>query len=136
MLISGYLLHSSQTFLTLGSSLCGVASQQCSSLCLLNNQGCAFPCSFLGLSKDSINQMPILQWVEVRPHISLCGLGVNLGPVEGSTGAFSSGKSWDHHSGYRQCQNSKSCLLCSFRKGRICTLLLTLLPPEKYLRWF
>lgn len=121
MLVSGYLLHSSQTLPNLGSSLCGVASQQCSSLSLPTqppqSPRCALLCSFLGLSKDSINQMPILQWVEVRPHISLCGLGVNLGPMEGYTGAFSKSESWYHHSGCRQCQNNESCLLCSFIKG-------------------
>lgn len=81
MLLSGYLLHSSQALLSLASSLCGVASQQRSSLCLPTEppqqpRVCT-PLLLLGLENDGINQMPILQGL----RSGLTSLSVGWGEI-------------------------------------------------------
>lgn len=105
----------------------------------LNNQGHALLCLSLGLSKENIDQILILQQAEVRPHISACGLGGKLGPVELYTGTFNNAKSWDHHSCCRRCRKVMSPAFSALSEkglGEICPLLQAALSPQKYLRRF
>lgn len=95
MLISGFLClsNSSKPLFSFTNSLCCVAARQRSYLCLctqlLQHQGHTLLCASLGLTKESINQMLILQGAEVRPHFSAHGLG---------------GKAWPHGAAHRSTQ--------------------------------